>query len=73
MYFLIYLVIPLKYMLKPTEEQKKKKKKKRKKNGLFLCMLEKTRSLPKDLFNIALLFLIYMYIWISPTFYHLFL
>lgn len=29
MYFLIYLVIPLKYMLKPTEEQKKKKKEKR--------------------------------------------
>lgn len=27
MYFLIYLVIPLKYMLKPTEEQKKKEKK----------------------------------------------
>lgn len=69
MYFLIYLVIPLKYMLKPTEEQKKKKKK----NGLFLCMLEKTRSLPKDLFNIATLFLICMYIWLSPTFYHLFL
>lgn len=28
MYFLIYLVIPLKYMLKPTEEQKKEKKEK---------------------------------------------
>lgn len=30
MYFLIYLVIPLKYMLKPTEEQKKRKKEKKK-------------------------------------------
>lgn len=29
MYFLIYLVIPLKYMLKPTEEQKKKEKKRK--------------------------------------------
>lgn len=27
MYFLIYLVIPLKYMLKTTEEQKKEKEK----------------------------------------------
>lgn len=48
MYFLIYLVIPLKYMLKPTEEQKKKRKKKG--GGLFLCMWEKNKIITEGSF-----------------------